>query len=159
MTAFERWLHHLSNVLVGGTGLAYAVFLYLVPAADPYAVVHHPLQPLAQHLHVLFAPLLVFAVGLIWSRHVAPRLGRRGHPRRVSGLGLALSFLPMALSGYLLQIAASESWRQAWGWIHLAVSLLWTAAYVAHLVTPSAAGARGRERRTAPDPAALHRVS
>ena len=159
MTAFERWLHHLSSLLVGGTGLAYAIFLYLVTPADPYAVVHHPLQPLAQHLHVLFAPLLVFAVGLIWSRHVAPRLLRKGFPRRVSGLALAASFAPMVVSGYLMQIAADESWRQIWGWIHLGVSLLWTVAYVAHLVTPSIAGAPTRHRRTAPDPSVLHKVT
>ncbi|HXO18770.1 MAG TPA: hypothetical protein VOA87_02470, partial [Thermoanaerobaculia bacterium] len=70
MTRLEAWTVHAATILVGSTGLVYAWMRYLLAPADPFAVVNHPLQPLVQHLHVLAAPLLVFAVGLIWRRHV-----------------------------------------------------------------------------------------
>ncbi|HYH44472.1 MAG TPA: hypothetical protein VEG34_02210, partial [Thermoanaerobaculia bacterium] len=61
MTRFEAWTVHVSTLLVGGTGLVYAWMLYLLPADDPFSTLHHRWQPDVQHLHVLTAPLLVFA--------------------------------------------------------------------------------------------------
>lgn len=132
LPAFEVWSLHLSTLLVGGTGLVYAWMVYLAEPADPYSVVRHPWQPTFQHLHVLAAPLLVFAAGLIWRRHVwnGWRSGIRS--RRRSGLSLALSLAPMAASGYLLQVTVEESWRNVWSWIHLATSILWILTYLVH---------------------------
>jgi hypothetical protein len=123
---------HVSNLLVGGTGLVYAWMAYLVKPSDPYAVVNHPWQPVVQHLHVLVAPFLVFAVGAIWRRHVwnGWRLGVRA--RRWSGLGLALSFVPMAVSGYLIQTAVDPPWRKAWVVVHLAAAGIWVGGYLLH---------------------------
>lgn len=132
MTPLERWLHHLANLLVGGTGLVYAVMLYLMKPVDPFAVVHHPLQPHVQHLHVIVAPLLVFAVGVSWQRHIAPRLGRRGMQRYRSGITIVTTFLPMVLSGYLLQTTTGDTWRNIWIVVHLASSILWLMGYVVH---------------------------
>ncbi len=122
---------HLANLAVAGTGLVYAWMRYLVAPADEWAVVNHPWQPLVQHLHVLAAPLLVFAIGLIWSVHVLGKL-QNGHRVRASGLGLMALFLPMVASGYLLQVAVDPGWRQTWIWIHVASSLLWVAAFAFH---------------------------
>ena len=122
---------HLANLAVAGTGLVYAWMRYLVAPADGWAVVNHPWQPLVQHLHVLAAPLLVFAIGLIWSVHVLGKL-QNGHRVRASGLGLMALFLPMVASGYLLQVAVDPGWRQTWIWIHVASSLLWVAAFAFH---------------------------
>ena len=129
---FETWAIHLSMLLVGGTGLVYSWMAYLAVPADPYAVVRHPWQPAVQHLHVVVAPLLVFVTGMIWRRHVwsSWRLGIRA--RRRSGVGLALSLVPMMASGYLLQVAVESFWRTTWGWIHLVSSLLWTLGYLTH---------------------------
>ena len=123
----------LANLAVAGTGLVYAWMRYLVAPADEWAVVNHPWQPLVQHLHVLSAPLLVFAIGVIWSVHAIAKLrnGRRG---RASGLGLMALFLPMAASGYLLQVAVDPEWRRRWVVIHVISSLLWVAALVVHQV-------------------------
>ena len=109
MSRVEAWFLHFATGLVGVTGLVYAWMLYLLVPADSFAVAHHPLQPLTQHLHVLTAPLLVFAVGLVWRRHVwGPyRLGLRD--RRRTGITVAATFLPMAASGYLLQTAVDDT--------------------------------------------------
>lgn len=132
MNPFERWLLHGSNFLVGGTGLVYAWMIYLSRPADPYSLVNHPLQPQAQHLHVLFAPLLVFAVGLVWHRHVWSHF-RRGVPaRRRSGVSLLAMLVPMVVSGYLIQTAVDGGWRKVWVGVHLAASGMWLLAYAAH---------------------------
>lgn len=133
MTRGQLIVLHVANLAVAGTGLVYAWMRYLVEPADEWAVVNHPWQPFLQHLHVLAAPLLVFAVGLIWSGHVAAKL-RNGRRNRVPGVGLTALFLPMAASGYLLQVAVDPGWRARWIWIHVAASLLWIGAFIAHQI-------------------------
>lgn len=133
MTRGQLILLHAANVAVAGTGLAYAWMRYLVEPADEWAVVNHPWQPHLQHLHVLAAPVLVFAVGLVWSGHVVAKL-RNGRRNRAAGAGLAALFLPMAASGYLLQVAVDPGWRARWVWLHVAASLLWLGAFIVHQV-------------------------
>jgi hypothetical protein len=148
MRRWEAWSVHLSTALVGGTGLVYAWMRYLVPSTDPYSAVGHPLQPAVQHLHVLAAPLLVFAAGLIWRNHVWSHW-RAGVPqRRRSGLALLLSAAPMALSGYLLQTTVGEAWRQAWVVVHLAASTLFLAGWAGHAAVAARGWWRQRERRS-----------
>lgn len=142
---------HVANVLVGGTGLVYAWMRYCATPNDEFAVVNHPLQPAVQHAHVVFAPLLVFAGGLIWQRHVWQRVRNGMQQRRRSGLALALTLVPMTISGYLLQTADGAAWRTAWLAVHLASSALWIAGYVVHLATRAGevqtrAGAAGSTR-------------
>ncbi len=137
MTPGAKRLLHVANLTVGGTGLVYAWMLYLAEPAepDPFAIaaLHHPWQPAVKNLHVLFAPLLVFAIGLIWSDHVWKRV-RSGFPlRRRVGLTLAALAAPMIASGYLLQTSVDETWHDVWVWTHVGSSTLWIAAYLAHL--------------------------
>lgn len=139
----NRWhflLHHAANLLVLATGSVYFFMKYTMQPDDPYAVINHPWQPNMQHLHVLLGPLLVFMTGVLWS-HLTAGLQIMGRGKR-SGLVLAVSFAPMALSGYLLQIAGDEMWRTAWAWVHGVTSVLWTIGFLIHL-------ARAVQRRRA----------
>jgi predicted metal-binding membrane protein len=136
VTRGEAWLQHVSNLLVGGTGLVYAWMRYALEPDDPYAVVNHPLEREVQHLHLLVAPLLVFAVALVWQRHVWARVRSDFPARRATGLALAASFAPMVASGYLLQTADGETWRTAWLVVHLSTSGLWLLAMGVHLLSP-----------------------
>lgn len=136
MTRLEAWLLHLANLLVGGTGLIYAWMRYFATADDPFAMVNHPWQPATQHLHVLAAPLLVFAIGLIWKAHAWAGFRLRVAARWASGLALLATAGPMVASGYLLQTTTAPAWRQAWLAIHLAASALWLAGYLAHQLSP-----------------------
>ncbi len=136
MTRAEAWLTHLAALLVGGTGLAYGWMRYFAEPADPLAVVNHPWQPTLQHLHVLSAPLLVFAAGLVWRDHVWKRV-RNGYPRRRrTGLVLFATLLTMIASGYLLQGADDERWYRVWVGVHLSTSCAWTVGYLVHQLTP-----------------------
>lgn len=135
MTRTEAWALHVSNALVGGTGLVYAWMRYLAESEDEFAIVNHPWQPQVQHLHVIVAPLLVFAVGVVWRAHVWTRVRSKFRARRPTGLGLALLFAPMTASGYLLQTASVEPWRTVWIVVHVATSVLWCLAYAVHLLS------------------------
>lgn len=136
MSRGEAWFLHLSVLLVGGTGLVYAWMVYLVRPSDPYALVNHPWQPQVQHLHILVAPFLVFASGLIWRRHVWGGWKKGGRDRLKSGVSLALTLVPMVISGYLIQTAVEEDWRHAWVIVHLVASGLWLAGYLLHQLLP-----------------------
>lgn len=114
------------------TGLVYGWMRYLLEPEDPFAVVNHPWQPDLQHLHVLAAPLLVFACGLIWVSHVWQRLRSNEHRKRPTGVAVAVLLIPMVASGYLLQITIDERWREVWTWTHGVSGSLWLAAYAAH---------------------------
>ncbi|HSN57601.1 MAG TPA: hypothetical protein VLT32_23225, partial [Candidatus Sulfomarinibacteraceae bacterium] len=94
MSRGEAILLHLSNAAVVATGVVLAVMVYLIEPAEEWAVVNHPWQPHVQHLHVLAAPWLVFAVGVIWVSHLVARLGK-GRRGRTTGLALVVGFVPM----------------------------------------------------------------
>lgn len=133
MKALDRRLLWAATLLVGGTGFAYGVVRYLVTADDPFSVVNHPWQPHLQHLHVLAAPLLVFAVGRIWPSHVARHLWEERRHRRRSGLLMCGLFVPMVASGYALQVSVNEHGRLGWAWVHSITGALWLLGFVTHL--------------------------
>lgn len=135
MTRFEAWLLHIATLLVGGGGLVYAWMRYFARPDDPFAVVNHPWQPAAQHLHVVAAPLLVFALGLIFRAHAWAGVRLHVVARRRSGWSLLATAAPMIASGYLLQTASAPGWRQVWLAIHLVASALWLGGYLVHQVS------------------------
>jgi hypothetical protein len=132
MRRADAWTSYAATLLVGGTGLVYAWMRYLMHPADPFAVVNHPLQPLVQHLHILTAPLLVFAAGLMWQQHAWPYWRRGVERHRRSGGALLFTLVPMVVSGYLIQTAVDGGWRRIWGIVHLAASALWLLGFLAH---------------------------
>ena len=152
MTRLEAWFLHVATLLVGGGGLVYAWMRYLVRPDDPFAVVNHPWQPEVQHLHVLAAPLLVFAIGLIWKAHAWPGVRLRIAARRRSGLALVATAAPMIASGYLLQTATDPSWRKAWLAIHLSPPPSGSGGYLgAPALRPARASDPGWSSQLIPD--------
>lgn len=134
MTRQTAWFVHVTSALVAGTGLVYGWMAYFATPEDEFAVVGHPFQPTFQHLHVLAAPFLVFACGLVWKSHVWSRIRSGFRHHRRTGIALAALLLPMIASGYLLQVTTDETLRTAWVWTHVSTSCVWTVVYVAHQV-------------------------
>ena len=133
MSRAEALIHHAAAALVGITGLAYFWTLWLAELpADEFGIGVHPLQGDFQHLHILTAPILIFASGLIWKRHAWARIKEQHKKHRRTGILLATTLLPMVLSGYLLQISVEEIWREIWRWVHSGTSGLWLLAYGIH---------------------------
>lgn len=123
---------HLSVFAAGLTGVVYGVMRYVLEPIDEFALVNHPAEPSWKAAHIVLAPLLLFACGLVWHGHVWLKIAARMPERRVTGLALFFLLLPMAASGYLLQVSEEESWRQLWTWTHAITGSAWVLAYIAH---------------------------
>jgi hypothetical protein len=136
VTKSEAWFSHAATVLVGGTGVVYGWMRYFAEPVDEFAVVNHPLEPTTLHLHILFAPLVIFACGLVWRSHVWKRVVSGFSGRRKTGLVLFAVFVPMAVTGYLIQTTTSLLWSNVWIWVHVAASIAWLVGYAVHQLTP-----------------------
>ncbi len=146
MTRWEARLAHAANLAVAGTGLVYGWMVYFAEPEDQFAVVNHPWQPEALHLHILFAPLLVFSCGQLWRDHIWRRVRSGFAARRKTGLVLFALVVPMILSGYLIQVAESELLRQSSIYVHVATSILWCLIYLVHQFSPKGRAARPEPR-------------
>jgi hypothetical protein len=155
VTRCERWTVWGGTVALTITGLALAGMKYLLEPTEEFAVVNHPLQPLALKLHILSAPVLVFGLGLIATRHVLPHLRAGVRSGRRSGLVAALVVVPMILTGYLIQVVTNIPLLTALAWSHLGLGTLFGAAAGAHAV---AARLRRRTQPFSPWPAKSPRV-
>ncbi len=132
MKRWESWLSHISTLAVSISGLAYLWMKYFVENTDPFSVVNHPWQGTMLSLHVVSAPLFVFATGIIVNSHVGKKL-RSGRPsNRKTGIASMVSLPLMIVSGYLLQVAATTGLLNAMLVVHLASSGLFLVTYVAH---------------------------
>lgn len=136
--ATKRFLHG-ATAGVAVTGLLWAWMAYIWSAGpepeDPELLLDwtgiHPQLPLVRTLHLFAAPFAVFAVGLIWANHVAPRFFRPWARRR-TGLVVACLMGPMVLSGIALQTASSPELRDVWVWAHGLSSSVWVLGYLGH---------------------------
>jgi hypothetical protein len=146
MTRLEKILLHGGTLLVGATGLAYAIFKYLMTNDDPFSAVNHPLQPWALALHVLAAPALVFGVGIMFKDHMLGKM-KNGAPDRAkrAGLSTLLLFVPMVVTGYLIQVLSAEIPRRWSIWLHIGLGIGYMVLYAGHL-----ASAPSRAPRSAP---------
>lgn len=153
ISRFERWLIWLSTAGTLVTGVVYWWMKDVMTPTEPWTVINHPLQPAMLKIHILVAPVLVFAVGLITTRHVWRhyRLGvRKG---RRSGLLAAATFVAMVASGYLLQVLTAEALLRVLGWTHLGLGIVYSVGLAAHWPATRSDDARGA-RAT---PSASHR--
>ncbi len=127
-------LNHIACAFVGLSGIAYGVMKYFLTGSDPDSRVGHPWQQPMLKLHILAAPFLVFALGLIFSGHALARLKSGTDPGRASGSGLLALAAPMILTGALIQALTGDLARQWTGRIHAALGVVYVIAYAAHLL-------------------------
>ncbi|HEY4492102.1 MAG TPA: hypothetical protein VI958_08865, partial [Acidobacteriota bacterium] len=90
-----------------------------------------PLEPYLLDAHVLLAPLLVFAVGLILHSHILSKLETGNRIARKSGILLVALFIVMVASGYLLQATTGILHTASFA-IHLGSGCLWAVSYLGH---------------------------
>ena len=145
MTAFERWAVWSTSVATLVTGTVYLWMKYLMTSEDPLAVVNHPLQPYILKLHILVAPLLVFAIGVVALRHVWRHMKGKTGPGRRSGLLTVVVLGPMIMSGYLIQAITHQGWIEAMAISHIGTGLLFGLGLLAHQF--AAGGKKARAER------------
>jgi hypothetical protein len=131
MKRLEVWLLHLSTILLTVTGLVYAAMHYWMKPSDPFSVVNHPLEPFMRNIHIVAAPLLVVAIGIILHSHILFKLENGSRSARKSGLILIPLFVTMTASGYLLQITSGVS-NRIFFWLHLGSGSIWAITYLTH---------------------------
>lgn len=129
------WLH-LAVALTTLTGVVFAVMKYFMTAEDEFAVANHPLQPHMLAIHVVVAPALLFLLGWTFSNHMLPKYRFGNGANRRSGIGAMVLIAPMALSGYLMQVATNDTLREVMAWSHWISSGIFAVAYVVHLFKP-----------------------
>ncbi|MFQ5889465.1 MAG: hypothetical protein ACE5JR_05355 [Gemmatimonadota bacterium] len=132
MTRFEKWSVWLTSVLTALTGFGYTWTKYFMHTDDPWAVVNHPLEPWFLKLHVVVAPLFMFAIGLIAIRHVWKHIATGVRQARRSGLTMVLVLLPMVATGYLIQVVTHRGWLRAMAISHIAFGVLYVLGMAAH---------------------------
>lgn len=150
MTPFERrsvWLTTAGTLV---TGVVYWWMKEMVTPAEPWAVVNHPLQPWLLKAHILIAPLQVFSVGLITSRHIWRHFRSGVRKGRRSGLVAAVTFLAVVGTGYALQVVTAELLIRTLAWAHLGLGIVYSIGVAAHW--PATRGGRpARSDRPAAD--------
>ncbi|HVG24600.1 MAG TPA: hypothetical protein VND45_10625 [Thermoanaerobaculia bacterium] len=127
------WLH-LTVALTSVTGVVFAVMKYFLDSDDPFSVVNHPLQPHMLSAHVVVAPFVLFILGWTFSNHILPKYRFGDDRNRRTGIGVTALILPMALSGYLLQVSVNETLRAVMAWAHWITSGVFIIAYLIHLI-------------------------
>ena len=132
MTPWEVWLIRLGFALASASGVLYGVMKYFLPASNPDSRVGHPWQPAVLAAHLLAAPIAVFCMGLLLRGHALPRLKRGEREGRATGIALSAIGLPLVFSGYLVQVFTGDIARRATGWLHAAVGLVFTLAFLLH---------------------------
>lgn len=132
MRALERWSLYLGALLTGLSGLAYGWLRYFGQVQGEFGIEPHPLQGLVQHLHVLAAPLLLFALGMMVRGHLYTKLKAGTREGRRTGIGLGFLILPMVGAGYLVQVVTVPTWRLSFAWVHGVASLLFLIGYLGH---------------------------
>lgn len=134
MTRSEKYLVWIASAGVTLTGVVYAWMKYVMRPADPFAVVNSPLQPLVLKLHIVSAPILVFAIGMIFTRHAWRNYRERVQSGRRSGLSALVVVLPMIATGYLVEVLADASWVRVLGYVHFALGSAFAVATLVHAV-------------------------
>ena len=138
MSRATAWTLHLSVVVMAVTGLWLTWIVFLAPppqeSETEMFAVGDPWQPLLNVIHVVVAPVLIFAIGFIWREHVWRRIGFDNAQRRKSGVVLVLLGGPLVLGGYCLQVTDNETLRSIFGWTHAAAGALFATCYLVHLI-------------------------
>ncbi|MGH9870449.1 MAG: hypothetical protein ACREAA_20125 [Candidatus Polarisedimenticolia bacterium] len=135
MSRLEKVTTHTSTAIVALSGIVYGCMKYLMATDDPFAVVNHPLQPWMLDLHVLSAPVMLFALGLIAQQHILAQLARgAGRPGRTTGLIAISCLLPMVATGYLIQVFTHETARLICVVVHIGTGVIYTMMFLAHTV-------------------------
>jgi hypothetical protein len=132
MNRFEKWTLWTSLALTAITGVGLLWTKYFMHTDDPWAVINHPLQPWLLKAHIVAAPALIFALGLISSKHIWQHFKAPIPVGRKTGIVTVLMAGMMILTGYLVQIVTQVVSLKVLAISHIALGLVFLAGFVAH---------------------------
>lgn len=142
MSRLTAWTIHCATLVLFATGIWLAwltLFATEVDDFDPELFEMQPdWHPWLVAVHILVAPLLLFATGVVWMSHVRGRLLLGLPERRRTGLLLAGVLFPMVGCGYLLQVTDAETARTVLSWAHAGLGVAFGTVYGIHQLGPRA---------------------
>lgn len=141
MSDFQKWLLWGSSGATGLTGAVYWWMEHMMEPMSEWAVINHPLQPWTLKAHIVVAPLMVLAVGMISLDHIWKHYHGRVRRARTSGVATMSVIAPMILSGYLIQAVTHAGWLTALVWAHVVTGVLYSVGLAWHKLA-----LRGRRR-------------
>lgn len=133
MSRFEKWSVWSTAIATTATGVVYLWMKYLLQSNDPWSVINHPLQGLLLKAHIISAPLLVFALGLITLRHIWNHYRQGVRKGRKTGIITGLVTVPMILTGYLIQTTIHQGWLDFVALAHIGLGVVFAIGLVTHL--------------------------
>ncbi|MEQ1856894.1 MAG: hypothetical protein ABL963_10505 [Longimicrobiales bacterium] len=136
MSTFDKWAVWSTSTLTALTGFLYWWMQDWLQPLDEFAVINHPLQPWVLKAHVLAAPLMVFAIGLVAAEHIWRQYRLRIKAGRRSGLLAMWALAPMIGTGYLIQVVTHIGWLEALAWAHLAAGSAYLVGLLLHHPLP-----------------------
>mgnify|MGYP001192325437 FL=1 len=125
-------------MLTGVTGLIYWWMDEFLQPIDEFAIINHPLQPWLLKAHIIIAPVLVFALGVIWMNHIWKHIRISMQGARKSGLIAVVLITPMVFSGYLIQAVISPVLLTVLIWIHIGGGLFYLLGLLVHKLAADA---------------------
>ena len=105
---------------------------------DEFAIINHPLQPWLIKAHIIVAPVLVFALGVIWMNHIWKHIRISMQGARKSGLIIIALIVPMVFSGYLIQAVINPVLLTVLIWIHIGGGLVYLLGLLGHKLSADA---------------------
>lgn len=133
MTNKEKRVFTSLNLFVSIIGVLYFIVKYFFKVETEFGIRPHALTSSLLHLHIITVPILLLALGYLFSIHIMPKWNSSNPKRSVSGVSLIILAASMILSGYLLQVALSGPNNEVAAIIHLVASFLWVFIYLWHL--------------------------
>jgi len=132
VSTFERWNLWITTALVIATGVGLFGVKYLMTPSEPWAVINHPIQPWLLKAHIMVSPFMIFAVGIITTRHIWQHYRGGLAQGRHTGIITALVTVPMILTGYLIQVMTSMGWVKALAIAHIVFGTVYALGLSAH---------------------------
>jgi len=150
MSRWQAWLIHATTIVLTATATIYVWLHYYHKPSDPFRVISSPWEPFALDLHILVAPLLILAIGIILHSHIFWKLEIRSRTGKKTGIILIPLFCLMVASGYILQIITTH--RPGWVMIHLASGALWAILYGGHQIASYSVRKAARQNQRSENP-------
>jgi len=132
VSPFPRMVLLGSTILTGLTGLIYWWMDAFLEPTNEWSIINHPWQPWILKAHILVAPVMVFAVGLVFADHIWRHVRARRPDGRRTGLTMLWIVAPMIMTGYLIQAVTAPGWLTALAWAHIGTGVLFLGGLSIH---------------------------
>lgn len=114
------------------TGVGTWVLKTFFTGIDLFGPTQHPWLTYFKGAHLIFAPILLMAFGMIFEKHILKYLHLKNSKKRASGLSSLVTITLLVLSGQSLLVISEQNLLEWIGVIHLVAGILFLSAFLVH---------------------------